>query len=354
MSSTPRYSMLDSMDIKCPRCGYENNPQFRFCAMCGASLRAPGAEDREADANARVTDYVPEEFADPVPPMEPMPVEPLISALTDAQKKEALRRDEQSFYPQLEDVYSEPPQANRAYAAANSSTPVVPDRPPASYPVSSERFSDEGPTTSILLEFAGELFKLRLSGCRLSECQSSEFRFNVLPIQILLDHILLLRCRGFKVRRHMARDRPYPSVVRRFWGWREARIKALNICWKTNQAGESSKFWRWSLCCWLPAGCSGTGSERGTRGRLIHRASRRMQTAVSSRPIIPVASLQLRPPLLIRLRRQRMAGIRPWGLWRLQMRERILRVLHVQHLRTCPKITPKQRPTLRIMGEMQR
>ncbi len=84
MTSNPRYTMLDSTDIRCTRCGYENDPQFRFCGMCGAALRPLQAEDREADASAqnlpaRVTE------ANRLP-AEPMPVEPLLAQLTAAQK----------------------------------------------------------------------------------------------------------------------------------------------------------------------------------------------------------------------------------------------------------------------------
>jgi hypothetical protein len=84
MTSNPRYTMLDSSDIRCTRCGYENDPQFRFCGMCGAALRPLQAEDREADAHsqnlsAQVTE--PSRL-----PAEPMPVEPLLAQLTAAQK----------------------------------------------------------------------------------------------------------------------------------------------------------------------------------------------------------------------------------------------------------------------------
>ena len=84
MTSNPRYTMLDSTDIRCTRCGYENDPQFRFCGMCGAALRPLQAEDREADASAqnlpaRVTE------ANRLP-AEPMPIEPLLAQLTAAQK----------------------------------------------------------------------------------------------------------------------------------------------------------------------------------------------------------------------------------------------------------------------------
>jgi hypothetical protein len=84
MTSNPRYTMLDSRDIRCTRCGYENDPQFRFCGMCGAALRPLQAEDREADASAQ---NLPAQVTEPnkLPP-EPMPVEPLLAQLTAAQK----------------------------------------------------------------------------------------------------------------------------------------------------------------------------------------------------------------------------------------------------------------------------
>src|SRR5579863_1276533 len=33
--------MLNAMALSCEECGYENNPQFRFCGMCGAPLSTP-------------------------------------------------------------------------------------------------------------------------------------------------------------------------------------------------------------------------------------------------------------------------------------------------------------------------
>jgi hypothetical protein len=83
MTSNPRYTMLDSTDIRCTRCGYENDPQFRFCGMCGAALRPLQAEDREADANAQ---NLPAQVTPNKLPQEPMPVEPLLAQLTAAQK----------------------------------------------------------------------------------------------------------------------------------------------------------------------------------------------------------------------------------------------------------------------------
>src|ERR1700685_4754466 len=32
-----------SMLVRCEKCGYENFPQHRFCGMCAAELRVPGA-----------------------------------------------------------------------------------------------------------------------------------------------------------------------------------------------------------------------------------------------------------------------------------------------------------------------
>jgi len=84
MTSNPRYTMLDSTDIRCTRCGYENDPQFRFCGMCGAALRPLQAENREADASGQ---NLPAQVAEPNRlAAEPMPVEPLLAQLTAAQK----------------------------------------------------------------------------------------------------------------------------------------------------------------------------------------------------------------------------------------------------------------------------
>lgn len=93
MTSNSRYSMLDSMDIRCARCGYENNPQFRFCGMCGAALRPRDpeqpAEDRKADV-AREGNIISQRLREhDLPPPEPMPVEPLIAELAAAQKVQA-------------------------------------------------------------------------------------------------------------------------------------------------------------------------------------------------------------------------------------------------------------------------
>jgi hypothetical protein len=39
-----RYTLMPvSMLVSCEKCGYENFPQHRFCGMCGAELRVPGA-----------------------------------------------------------------------------------------------------------------------------------------------------------------------------------------------------------------------------------------------------------------------------------------------------------------------
>jgi hypothetical protein len=86
MTSNLRYTMLDSTDIRCTRCGYENDPQFRFCGMCGAALRPLQAEDREADASAQ-TDHLSAQVTEPNRlPAEPMPIEPLLAQLTAARK----------------------------------------------------------------------------------------------------------------------------------------------------------------------------------------------------------------------------------------------------------------------------
>jgi hypothetical protein len=92
MTSNSRYSMLDSMDIRCARCGYENNPQFRFCGMCGAALRPRDPEQRgdhieDGMSEGEIISKRLREEADASP--EPMPVEPLIAELTAAQKHQA-------------------------------------------------------------------------------------------------------------------------------------------------------------------------------------------------------------------------------------------------------------------------
>jgi len=85
MTSNTRYTMLDSRDVRCTRCGYENDPQFRFCGMCGAALRPLQAEDREANARAQTNDLT-AQVTEPRIPSEPMPVEPLLAQLTAVQK----------------------------------------------------------------------------------------------------------------------------------------------------------------------------------------------------------------------------------------------------------------------------
>ncbi len=110
MTTNSRYSMLDSMDIRCARCGYENNPQFRFCGMCGAALRP---RDPEQPEEGRKTDVATEGNIisqrlreHDLPPAEPMPVEPLIAELTAAQKLQAEQttraysRESRDEYPQ--------------------------------------------------------------------------------------------------------------------------------------------------------------------------------------------------------------------------------------------------------------
>ncbi len=109
MTSNPRYSMLDSMDIRCARCGYENSPQFRFCGMCGAALRPrdPELEEgRKADVATEGNIISQRLRENDLPPAEPMPVEPLIAELTAAQKAQAqptarsYSRESRDEYPQ--------------------------------------------------------------------------------------------------------------------------------------------------------------------------------------------------------------------------------------------------------------
>lgn len=42
------------MTVRCVQCGQENNPQYRFCGMCGAPLSAPPAPVRSEAARERV------------------------------------------------------------------------------------------------------------------------------------------------------------------------------------------------------------------------------------------------------------------------------------------------------------
>jgi|GEM_PF-1101518 len=111
MTSNSRYSMLDSMDIRCARCGYENNPQFRFCGMCGAALRPRDpeqlGEDRKADVITEGNIISQRLREHDLPPAEPMPAEPLIAELAAAQKIQAeqtargySRESREESYPQ--------------------------------------------------------------------------------------------------------------------------------------------------------------------------------------------------------------------------------------------------------------
>ncbi len=120
MTSNSRYSMLDSMDIRCARCGYENNPQFRFCGMCGAALRPRDPEeDRKADV---VTEgnIISERLREhDLPPAEPMPVEPLIAELAAAQKAQA-QPSAQSYSRESRDEYPQ-----EAFHGQRSPVPVT-------------------------------------------------------------------------------------------------------------------------------------------------------------------------------------------------------------------------------------
>lgn len=105
MTSNSRYSMLDSMDIRCSRCGYENNPQFRFCGMCGAALRPRDPEeDRKADVATEGSIISQRLRENDLPPAEPMPVEPLIAELTATQKIQA-QQTERSYSRESRDEY---------------------------------------------------------------------------------------------------------------------------------------------------------------------------------------------------------------------------------------------------------
>jgi hypothetical protein len=90
MTSNSRYSMFDSMDTRCARCGYENNPQFRFCGMCGAPLRPPDPEHHEVETDEAAANTEADSISRRLmelrsTPVEPMPAEPLIAELTAAQ-----------------------------------------------------------------------------------------------------------------------------------------------------------------------------------------------------------------------------------------------------------------------------
>jgi hypothetical protein len=91
MTSNPRYSMLDSMTLRCSRCGYQNDPQFRFCGMCGAALRPPESEDRKADVSEQASHMAEQTVGSNGSSFEPMPVEPLLAQLTAAQKFQSER-----------------------------------------------------------------------------------------------------------------------------------------------------------------------------------------------------------------------------------------------------------------------
>jgi zinc-ribbon domain len=47
--------MLETMYVRCTHCGYDNNPEYRFCGMCGASLARPAAAPPAAREAARAS-----------------------------------------------------------------------------------------------------------------------------------------------------------------------------------------------------------------------------------------------------------------------------------------------------------
>ncbi|MGH9529813.1 MAG: hypothetical protein ACRD2S_07845 [Terriglobales bacterium] len=112
MTSNSRYSMLDSMDIRCSRCGYENNPQFRFCGMCGAALRPQDPDQPEEDRKTDVAtegNIISQRLREHgVAPADPMPVEPLIAELTAAQKIQA-EQTARSYSRESRDEYPQEP-----------------------------------------------------------------------------------------------------------------------------------------------------------------------------------------------------------------------------------------------------
>ena len=84
--------MLEPMPVHCPECGYDNRDNYRFCGMCGASLRPAPAPQRKASAReqpAVVTELPPQPQSagihQPAPPDDAAPVNgPSFLGLADA------------------------------------------------------------------------------------------------------------------------------------------------------------------------------------------------------------------------------------------------------------------------------
>jgi hypothetical protein len=47
--------MAEAMPVRCPECGYDNRDNYRFCGMCGASLRPAAAQQRKAGLREQAT-----------------------------------------------------------------------------------------------------------------------------------------------------------------------------------------------------------------------------------------------------------------------------------------------------------
>src|SRR5689334_12745601 len=71
--------MQDLMTLRCPECGYENKDLYRYCGMCGATLRPPVPAEKPVPAPVSAA---PRPVA-PVAasrPSEPVPERPTVAA----------------------------------------------------------------------------------------------------------------------------------------------------------------------------------------------------------------------------------------------------------------------------------
>src|SRR5947209_11705723 len=66
--------MPETMPVRCPECGYDNRDNYRFCGMCGASLRAAPAPQRKVSVRESAVVTEPPPPSRPVSPREPSPV----------------------------------------------------------------------------------------------------------------------------------------------------------------------------------------------------------------------------------------------------------------------------------------
>ena len=62
--------MPEAMPVRCPECGYDNRDNYRFCGMCGASLRPAPAAPRKTGLREQAT-----VATEPPPPTRPAPRE---------------------------------------------------------------------------------------------------------------------------------------------------------------------------------------------------------------------------------------------------------------------------------------